>query len=74
MKLSSSGKSIPWFVITYMGKKNGYIYNVCITNSLCCIPETNTILYVNYTSIKKEKDTRKTTKFFLKRIIDMLEK
>ena len=25
---------------------------ICITNSLCCIPETNTILLINYTPIK----------------------
>ena len=31
--------------------KNIYI---CITESLCCIPETNPILYINYTSIKKK--------------------
>ena len=33
-------------------KKNIYI---CITESLCCTPETNTTLQINYTSIKKKK-------------------
>ena len=36
------------------GKKDTY---VCITESLCCTPETNTTLYFNYTSIKKRKKT-----------------
>ena len=31
-------------------KKYMYIY---VTESLCCTPETNTTLYINYTSIKK---------------------
>ena len=26
------------------------------TESLCCTPETNTVLYINYTSIKKRKE------------------
>ena len=31
-----------------------YIYMyVCITESLCCTPETNTALKINYTSILK---------------------
>ena len=34
-------------------KKNTYI---CVTESLCCTPETNTTLYINYTSIKKLKN------------------
>ena len=25
---------------------------MCITESLCCAPETNTTLYINYTPIK----------------------
>ena len=29
--------------------------NILITESLCYTPETNTILYINYTSIKKKK-------------------
>ena len=32
-------------------KKNAYIW---ITESLCCTPETNTILWVSYNSIKKK--------------------
>ena len=30
------------------------------TESLCCIPEMNTILYINYISIKKEKKKQVT--------------
>ena len=26
--------------------------NTCITDSLCCAPETNTVLQIDYTSIK----------------------
>ena len=40
--LDSTGKSTQQFIIIYMGKKDGYI--TCITDSLCCIPETNTTL------------------------------
>ena len=33
---------------------------MCITESLCCAPETNTILQINYISIKiKKKKKRK---------------
>ena len=33
---------------------------LCITDSLCCIPEANTILYINYIPIKiKKKKTKK---------------
>ena len=41
-------------VITSKEKEfeNIYIYT-CITESLCCIPETNTILKINYTSTKR---------------------
>ena len=28
---------------------------ICISASLCCLPEANTPLYINYTSIKKKK-------------------
>ena len=28
---------------------------MCITESLCCIPETNTILEINYMSTKLKK-------------------
>ena len=37
--------------ITYMGK-NLKIMDMCITESLCCIPETNTTLHINYTPIQ----------------------
>ena len=30
---------------------------LCVTESLCCIPETNAILWINYTSFKKKKKT-----------------
>ena len=43
----STGNYIHYLVITYNGKKNEkidiHIY-VCITESLCCTPETNTAL------------------------------
>ena len=28
---------------------------ICITDSLCCTPETNTTLKINYTPIKRKK-------------------
>ena len=35
-----------------------------LVTSLCCMPETNITLYVNYTSIKKKKEqSEETTKF-----------
>ena len=38
-----------------------YTY-ICIKESLCCIPETNTTSKINYTSIKKKnKDVRHCT-------------
>ena len=40
----SSGKSIPYCKIAYMGnEKNGHIC-ICTANSLCCTLETNTTL------------------------------
>ena len=33
--------------------KNLYM---CIAESLCCIPETNTTFQINYTSIKKKRN------------------
>ena len=47
------GNYIQYFVITYKGKESEYIHTH-ITESLCYIPETNTI-YFNYTSIKKDQ-------------------
>ena len=37
-----------------------YTWNIIFKNceSLCCIPETYIILYIKYTSIKKEKHNR----------------
>ena len=32
---------------------------ICITESLCCTPETNTTLQINYTSIKEKKNKYK---------------
>ena len=43
---NSTGNSPQYSVMTYMGKepkKSGYMY-ICITDSLCCISETNTML------------------------------
>ena len=41
--------------MTYMGKESKKRVDMCITGSLCCIPETNRTLYVNYTLIKSNK-------------------
>ena len=38
----------------YKGKEYKYIY-ACVTESLCCIPETNTTLLINYTTIQKRR-------------------
>ena len=39
--LDSTENYIQYFVITYNGKEFMYIYTcVCITESLCCTPET----------------------------------
>ena len=35
----------------------------CITESLCCTPETNTTLYINYISVN----------FFLKELLNRVE-
>ena len=48
--LYSTGNSTQYSIITYKGenlKENGYIYiyiYICIYESLCCTPETNTTL------------------------------
>jgi len=41
-----------------MEKKSIYLY-ICKTESLYCTPETNTILQINYTAIKKRKGQEK---------------
>ena len=52
----SAGNCTQYFVTTYKGKASEkehiYIY-ICIIESLCCTPEINTILEINYTSKKK---------------------
>ena len=59
--LYSTGNSTQYSVITYMRKKSVKRMNmcICITDSLCYIPETNTTLYINYIPkfflIKKNK-------------------
>ena len=52
--LYNTGNYTQASVITSKEKEfeNIYIYT-CITESLCCIPETNTILKINYTSAKR---------------------
>ena len=43
--LHSAGNYIQYLVITYNGKENEKEYTcACITESLCCTPETNTTL------------------------------
>ena len=51
----STGNYIQYPVINHNGKEYEkeciyYIY-ICITESLCCTPETNTTLLINYTPI-----------------------
>ena len=43
-------------------RKESEKQDVCVTESLCSIPETNTTLYINYTSIKifKNRDNNGT--------------
>ena len=51
------GNYIEDLVITYSGKESGkeFMYRrMCITESLCYTPETNTALLIDYTSIKKK--------------------
>ena len=50
--LYSTGNYIQYPVINYNGKEYIYIYK---TESLCCIPETNTALQIKHTSITKKK-------------------
>ena len=51
--LYSTGNYIQYLVITYNGKEfeKEQITCICITESFCCIPETNTTLLINYTPI-----------------------
>ena len=55
--LQSTGNYIQCVVITYSGKESGKVY-ICmyiyITESLWPTLETNTTLWINYTSIKKK--------------------
>ena len=56
--LYSTGNYTPYFVLTYKGKESEYICiythtHICITESLCCTPEINTTLSINFTSINK---------------------
>ena len=46
--------STQYSVMTYMGKESKKRVGICIciNDSLCCTPETNTILYINYMPIK----------------------
>ena len=49
-----TGNSTQYWVMMYMAKELerewmcGYIY-VCVTELLCCTPESNTTLSINYT-------------------------
>ena len=40
--------------------ENNLKKNICITESLCCAPETNTLLQINYTSVFKNLKTKIT--------------
>ena len=48
---------IQYPVINHNGKEYEKEY-ICIIESLCCTAETNTKLYVNYTSIKNENKNK----------------
>ena len=50
--LCSTGNYIQYRMINHHGKKHEKEY-ICITEPLFCTPGTNTILWVDYTSIKK---------------------
>ena len=56
----STGKFTQYSVATHVGKEPEREVCVWITDSLCCTPETNTTLKVNYASLnyflKKEKN------------------
>ena len=58
--LYSTGNSARYSVITQMGEESEKRMNVCITESLCCTPETNNIvnrLYSNTKYILKENSS-----------------
>ena len=42
--LYSTGNSTQYSVMAYMGKESKKRVDICITDSLCCTPETNTTL------------------------------
>ena len=53
--LYSTGNSTQYSVMAYMGKeskKKRMDVCICITDSLCCTPETKTTLLIEYTPIK----------------------
>ena len=50
--LDSTGKHIHYPVINHNGKEYEKEKR---TKSLCCIPETNTTVQINYTSVNKSK-------------------
>ena len=52
--LYSTGTSTKHSVMAYMGKESKKTLNICIciNNSLCCVPEPNTMLYIHYNPIK----------------------
>ena len=56
--LYRAGNSTQSSVMTYMGKESEKRVDlcICVTDSLCCTAETNTILYVNSNkNLKKVK-------------------
>ena len=52
-QLYSTGNSTQYSVMAYMGKESKKRVDgcICITESLCCTPETNTTLLINYAPI-----------------------
>ena len=49
--LHSTGNSAQYYVVAWMGGEFGGRMDtcVCITESLCCLPETITTLFIGYT-------------------------
>ena len=53
--LYDTGYYIQYPVINHNGKEYEKKIYICITESLCCTPEINTTLEINYTSINNKK-------------------
>ena len=56
--LDSTGHYIQYLEVNHNGKDTKKNACFCITESHCCIPETNTILQINYISMKNQLNNR----------------